>query len=209
MIVVFRGLHRRGLIVLLALTMSANASAESFTIFRGQGADTDFLEIVSDIANDDLTMDPTYFWGIHYRNTLGNEGKNGFTRFLFRHQITPEWEAQLTKHSGLQSNYAAHMAVLLRTRDFRPPIFNINFAAGLGPSYAFSRPTYEDGPDGQPNRGKYRFQNYMTYEVEFSLHSLPQWRVPVRIHHRSGLYGLVAPRRVGSNFFAIGLRREF
>ncbi|NOX75761.1 MAG: hypothetical protein GXP17_03930 [Gammaproteobacteria bacterium] len=199
----------RSLMALFVVTMSANVSAESLTLFRGQGADTNFLELLSDIANDELTMDPTYFWGVNYRNTLSNKGENGFTRFLLRYQITPEWEAQLTKHSGLQNNAAVHMAVLLRTRDFRPAIFNINFAAGLGPSYAFSRPTYEDGPDGQPNQGKYRFQNYMAYEVEFSLRSLPQWRVPVRIHHRSGMYGLIAPRRVGSNFFAIGLRREF
>ena len=198
-----------GFALFLALLAPADLSAASLTLFRGQGADTNFLDIASDIVYGNLTMDPTYFWGINYREAIRNGGENGVSRFLLHHDISLEWESQLTKHSGLQSNFAAHLALLVRSRDFRAPGFNVNFAAGMGPSYAFSRPTYEDGPDGQPNQGRYRFQNYMTYEVELSLRSLPGWRLPVRIHHRSGMYGLIAPRRVGSNFFAIGLRRDF
>ena len=154
-------------------------------------------------------MDPTFFWGINYSQKIQVENKTRFNQLL-----KPEWETQITKHSGLQNNYEAHIALLLRTRNFQPASFNVNFAAGIGPSYAFSTPTYEDGPDGKPNNGKpssgqYRFQSYMVYEIELSLQSLPDWKIPIRIHHRSGIYGIVAPPKVGSNFFAIGLRHNF
>jgi 2-polyprenyl-3-methyl-5-hydroxy-6-metoxy-1,4-benzoquinol methylase len=31
----------------------------------------------------------------------------------------------------------------------------------------------------------------------------------LRLHHRSGVYGLIAPQHVGSNFITIGLRKYF
>lgn len=51
-----------------------------------------------------------------------------------------------------------------------------------------------------------QFQYYMAFELEYAA---PQWeRVSViaRLHHRSGIYGLVSPSTTGSNFFGAGLR---
>lgn len=193
----------------LLLTFPTHLNANSLAIFKGQGADTDFMELPSDILNRELVMEPTFFWGLNYSQKI-KVGNN--TRF--NQLLKPEWEMQVSKHNGLQNNYEAHLAILVRTRNIHDDIFNINFAAGMGPSYAFSTPTYEDGPDGKPNdgspsSGQYQFQSYMTVEIELSLRNLPGWKLPVRIHHRSGIYGLIAPRRVGSNFFAIGLRYSF
>ena len=193
----------------LLLVLPTYSMAENFTLFRGQGADTNFLEIIPDIVSGDLIMDPTFFWGLNYSDTIQNRGNNWFTRLLRRNNISTGWETQITKHTGLQDNYEAHLAILLRTRNFQPGPLNINYAAGIGPSYAFSIPTYEDGPDGQPNNGEDKFESFMTFEIESSLQSLPEWKIPIRIHHRSGIYGLVAPPKVGSNFFAIGIRRSF
>lgn len=33
--------------------------------------------------------------------------------------------------------------------------------------------------------------------------------VITRVHHRSGVYGLIAPQRVGSNFMVFGIRYKF
>jgi hypothetical protein len=199
----------RNFLPALLLIFPVNTLGDNLTLFRGQGADTNFLEIIPDIVQGELTMDPTYFWGINYSEEIKINGLNPFTRLFQKFQITSEWEAQITKHSGLQDNTEVHLALLIRTRDFHPASLNINFAAGMGPSYALSRPTYEDGPDGQPNSGEYQFQSYMTFELELSLQSLPNWKIPIRIHHRSGIYGLVAPPKVGSNFFALGIRYSF
>lgn len=195
---------RLALFIATTLLTSPLLAAERLTLFKGQGADTNFLDLGSDIINGDLVMDPTYFWGINYGREIVLEADDGVAGFLRRHRLTPEWELQLTRHEGLQDNYEAHLALLLRTSNLDLAGLRVNLAAGMGPSYAFSRPTYEDGPDGQPGDGGYQFQNYMTYELEFSLARFPQVTMPFRIHHRSGMYGLIAPRRVGSNFFSQG-----
>jgi len=193
----------------LCLLIPGSLYASEVTLFWGQGADVNLPDIIPKALQGEIEMDPTYFWGINYKDEIP-AGDNPVSRFLTRHSITPEWEVQLTRHHGLQDNLESHIALLLRTRDFAvaDPLL-INFAAGMGPSYAFSTPTYEDGPDGQPNQGEYQFQSYFTFEMELSLRSLPDWSLATRIHHRSGIYGFIAPSKVGSNFFAIGIRRHF
>lgn len=197
------------LLFALSLSIPGRLLAGGVTVFWGQGADVNLPDIIPKLLQGEIDMDPTYFWGLNYSNTLPH-GDNRISRFLARHNISHEWEVQLTKHHGLQDNWESHAALLLRTRDFAiaDPL-HVNLAAGMGPSYAFSTPTYEDGPDGQPNQGKYKFQSYITFELEWSLRALPDWSLATRIHHRSGMYGLIAPSKVGSNFFALGVRRTF
>ncbi|GAC1604101.1 MAG: hypothetical protein NVS3B2_09260 [Ramlibacter sp.] len=74
------------------------------------------------------------------------------------------------------------------------------------PSYF--TPTYEDGPDSDPTR-RYRFQNFTAIELEGGLNQLPETSLVARIHHRSVLYGLIAPKHVGSNFLTVGIRHRF
>jgi hypothetical protein len=177
-------------------------------VFRGQGADENLPDIANHLVEGKIDLDPTWFWGVNYARRLDEE--NWLAEVMEHLWIDPEWEVQLTKHEGIQDNFASHLALLLRTHDvtlLSPLLFNVAF--GMGPSYAFSKPTYEDGPDGEPNQGEHQLQNYVTFELELGLESLPKWKLATRIHHRSGLYGLIAPRRVGSNFFALGIRYDF
>jgi hypothetical protein len=75
-------------------------------------------------------------------------------------------------------------------------------------SYAFGTPVYEDGPKNEPDR-HYRLQMLALFEVEWRLRDVENVSLVTRIHHRSGVYGLIAPRHVGSNFLAAGLRFQF
>ena len=43
-------------------------------------------------------------------------------------------------------------------------------------------------------------------EAEFKHASLPGVAVVPRIHHRSGVFGLIAPKTSGSNFIGVGVR---
>jgi len=200
----------KGALLLCCLAGSGLLAAGELALFRGQGADVNLPDIIPELFRQEIDMDPTWFWGLNYSREIGMQGLNPVSRFLLAHRITPEWETQLTKHHGLQDNVEAHLAWLLRSPDLAlGSVAAINVAAGMGPSYAFSKPTYEDGPDGQPNQGEYQFQNYFTVEAEFSTPALPDWSLALRVHHRSGMYGLIAPRRVGSNFFALGIRHAF
>jgi len=200
---------KRWFLLLLLHTIPTYSLAESISLFRGIGADSHYMSIVPNILTGELRLDPTYFWGINYSSAIQNRGENRFTKSLIKNRITPEWEAQITKYKGLQDNYEAHFALLLRSRNFTPAIFNINYAAGIGPSYASSKPTYENGSAVQANIEQRLFQTFLTFEVELSSRSMPEWRFPLRIHHRSGVFGLIGPPHIGSNFVTFGLRYRF
>lgn len=80
--------------------------------------------------------------------------------------------------------------------------------AGMGPSLALGRPAAEDGPsEGSPRRS--RLQVYIGLEVEARMADRPDTGLVLRVHHRSGAYGLVAPNNVGGNFIVLGLRHGF
>jgi hypothetical protein len=116
-----------------------------------------------------------------------------------------ELEGQIGHHFGLQDHAEVTLALLWRSRDFAMPLTNgrLNVAVGEGLSYALSRPAYEGIAHGQEPR---KFLNYLTFEAEFSHLSLPGVSVVPRVHHRSGIFGVIAPRGSGSDFIGIGLR---
>lgn len=121
-----------------------------------------------------------------------------------------EVEAGLFRHAGLQDHVEGTAALVLRSGQI--PLFSglsFNLAMGNGLSYAFSRPAFELGPTGVPGVGSRRLQYHMSFEAAFSHASLPQVEAFARLHHRSGVYGLISPRRTGSNYIGGGLRFWF
>ena len=116
-----------------------------------------------------------------------------------------ELEGQIGRHFGLQDHAEVTLALLWRSRDFAMPLTNgwLNVAVGEGLSYALSRPAYEGIAHGREPR---KFLNYLTFEAEFSHLSMPGVSVMPRVHHRSGIFGVIAPRGSGSDFIGIGLR---
>lgn len=51
--------------------------------------------------------------------------------------------------------------------------------------------------------------NYLMFEATFALPSHPQWQWVVRIHHRSGAFGLYGAGNTGSNTVGLGIRYCF
>jgi hypothetical protein len=179
------------------------------TIYQGQGVDTNLLELVPDIVTGDLEFDDTYFTGVGYFHPLPTpcvlDHVFGFLRVP---NTRTGLEGIVVKHYGLQDNWEADLAYSLRFAELKIRKLTIRFGVGFGLSYAFGTPSYEDGPDDNPSK-RYRFQNYDAYEIEWGIDSVPRIGLVTRIHHRSGIYGLVAPRHVGSNFLTLGLRYGF
>ena len=114
----------------------------------------------------------------------------------------------LLQHRGRQDNVELGAAYMLRTPDLALAQLRVNVGGGLGLSHAFGTPSYEDGPKSDPAK-RYHTQLLVLLEAEWSLASLPDWSLVTRIHHRSGAYGLIAPRFVGSNFVVAGVRYRF
>lgn len=175
----------------------------------GRGVDLNLLEIPEAILRNDWKEERSYFLGLSLSktvNTLG--GSIGALQDTFLADVRHGYEVILLKHRGRQTNAELGAAYVLRTPDLAIAQLRVNFAAGAGLSHAFGEPTYEDGPRDDPER-RYRTQLLALFEFEWGLSTLPDWSLVTRVHHRSGVFGVIAPRHVGSNFWAAGLRYRF
>lgn len=121
-----------------------------------------------------------------------------------------EAEAQVHKHFGLQTHTETVAALVIRTGEIHlTRALSMNMAWGNGVSYALGRPAYEMGVGGIRGVGTYRTQYHMSFETAFTLRSAPQVSAFLRLHHRSGIYGVISPRKTGSNYLGGGLRFTF
>lgn len=197
------------LLVPLHAANGTQPTRPSITLYQGQGVDTNLFEMGPKIVKGDLQFDDTYFTGLGYFHPLPNPGVlDRVFEFLRVPNTGTGLDAVVVKHYGLQHNWEADLAYSLRFAELKIWKLTLRFGVGFGLSYALGTPGYEDGPRDNPSR-RYRFQNYDAYEIEWGIASAPRIGLVTRIHHRSGMYGLIAPRHVGSNFLALGLRYGF
>jgi hypothetical protein len=82
-----------------------------------------------------------------------------------------------------------------------------SFAIGEGLSYATRVPTIEadNTRDGETRN----LLNYLMFEATFALPSHPKWELALRVHHRSGVFGLYKARNSGSTAVGLGIRYRF
>ncbi|HEU0200869.1 MAG TPA: hypothetical protein VFR86_10590 [Burkholderiaceae bacterium] len=182
---------------------------QTFSVYQAQGVDANLIDVIPKAVRGDLDFERSYFAGVGYQRFFANP------RLLQRILDTvgaPNIENGVdlvaVKHWGLQHNAELAAAYVLRTPMADLAGITLRFAVGFGLSYALGTPSYEDGPKDDPQR-RYRLQNFNTYEFEWGLRAVRSVSLVTRIHHRSGIYGLIAPRHVGSNFMAVGLRAAF
>jgi len=174
------------------------------TAYGSQWVNADLLEIPEFAVTGRLTSEEAYFVGAGLSRVivppffiplLG-------TDFAF-HGNRIELEGQVLRHFGDQSHWEGTIALMFRTGQI--PLFgglSVNLAFGEGLSYASERPRLEGSVRVEPSR----FLNYLAFEAEFSHASLPGVYFVPRIHHRSGVFGLIAERESGSNFIGAGIR---
>jgi hypothetical protein len=142
--------------------------------------------------------------------STGNRGAIMASALLDRtwfRNVRQGFTGSLLKHSGLQTNWEAGLAYTLATPNLKLGPVATHLKVGAGFSYAFSRPSYEDGPLAEPDR-RYRGQFLLLVENHWRLADSDKWSLVLRVHHRSGVYGLIAPQNVGSNFLAVGVERR-
>jgi hypothetical protein len=188
-----------------AVAQSVSEPQWEGTLYYGRGTDSNLRQLPRQILRADLPWEDTYFAGVGLARVtrppeliaglLGDRGSTGV-------------ELVLNKHHGLQDVVELGVLALLRTPFGELGALRVRGGVGIGFSYTFGRPTYEDGSVDEPDR-RWRFQNFNAFEVELGHSAAPRTTVVARVHHRSGLYGAIAPRRVGSNFIAVGVRHQF
>jgi len=172
---------------------------ENIYLYAAQGVDNNLREMPGDIISFALPTENTYLYGI-----------GSFIPFYIGSpQEYSGLELGLTsvlvKHSGIQSHIEIDAALTMKYKELFPKnrYLNIDLAFGYGLSYAFDTPIYEDTEVGELKY--YRLQNYMHFDAEFYTSSFESIHLLLRIHHRSGTYGLTAPSGVGSNFVGAGV----
>ena len=82
---------------------------------------------------------------------------------------------------------------------------NTSFSIGEGISYGTSVPSLEK----RSNENTKRLLNYLMLEATFAAPQYPRAQMVVRIHHRSGAFGLYGAGNTGSNDIGLGLRYLF
>jgi hypothetical protein len=82
-------------------------------------------------------------------------------------------------------------------------------AAGFGFSQALKKPKYEKGSEGIRGVHTRKFQFHILGELEFTSADAPDWHMVLRLQHRSGIWGVISPRRTGSNYLGLGIRKDF
>jgi hypothetical protein len=122
--------------------------------------------------------------------------------FRLGEHIRLEVEGQVAKHVGAQPHWELNALVIGRWVTFPWNAYlDTTFAVGEGISYATEVPALER------EEGASQWLNYLLVEVTFALPKYPEWAIVGRIHHRSGLFGALAPN--GSNVVAAGIKYRF
>jgi len=183
------------------------------TVYRDIFVDTNFYSLPFDAVTGQLDTHNVFFQSIGVGYTIIPSfslpmpfcacSVNG---------LTLELEGQFGKYSGLQHTYESDLAVLVRSPQL--PLFagfSVNFAIGLGGSYAFSRPEYEGSfaAEGELAAGPQQFLIYLPMELEFTHDRLNRWHLVLNVHHRSGGWGAIAPEHSGANYVGGGIRVDF
>ncbi len=184
-------------------------SPQEVTLYLGQGADTDLPDLPGKAARGTLQFDQTWFTGAGFAYPdVPAAGVRTALGWVGLQNSSSAKELVIVKHSGKQSHVEWGALYLLRTPYAALGPVRLRAGAGIGFSYAWGRPSYEDGPLDEPDR-RYKLQNFDAYELETGIAAWPRLAFVGRVHHRSGAYGLIAPRNVGSNFLTVSLRYAF
>lgn len=124
-----------------------------------------------------------------------------------------EGEGQFVVHSGVMSHLEYNGLFVLRSQPF--DWLPLSLALGEGLSVATQNPGMENPRKSwnDPNReSEYskKLLNYLMFEVDYALPGdTYKPRVFMRIHHRSGIYGIFCPPTCGSNFMAYGVKVRY
>jgi len=174
------------------------------TAYGGRWVNADLLEIPEFAVTGELTAEHAYFVGAGLSRVIVPSFSIPLpgTDFAFRGNRI-DLEGQVLRHFGNQSHWEGTLALVFRTGQI--PLFgglSVNLAFGEGLSYASERPNLEGSFRVEPSR----LLNYLAFEAEFSHASLPGVSFVPRIHHRSGIFGVIAPKESGSNFIGAGIR---
>jgi len=161
--------------------------------YLGQASDNRFLDIV---VKFDLQPIHSYMAAF----TVGKE------LVTYKDTIRLEAEGQIAKHWGVQSHTELNGVLILRWLPFFwDDYLDTSFGIGDGFSYASDIPVLEKDECEETSR----LLNYLMAEFAFEIPKKAFWDLFIRVHHRSGVFGLIHGVTEGSNVLCTGVRYRF
>lgn len=149
---------------------------------------------------------PENIQSLEYMHTLGEE--NIVRRFFSPVVGVVQLAANVTLRNGREQSRIVEVDPYIAFRWANLPwnhYLNTSFAIGEGVSYASSVPAIEK----RQNDDTKRLLNYLMFEATFAHPEHPRLQYVLRVHHRSGAYGLYHAGNTGSNDVGIGIRYLF
>jgi hypothetical protein len=168
------------------------AGSNSLTLYAGRYSD--------DRLGDVLLSKP-----VTYMNSwlLAVAASHAFALASPAHQW--ELEGQLARHVRGQHHWETNLLAIYRWQRFSwRRVLQTSLAVGEGLSYASRVPPLEAA--SQTNVGATRLLNYILVEMTVAPPQVKDWSLVVRVHHRSGVYGLFNDVKGGSNVIAAGVK---
>ncbi|NCO61618.1 MAG: hypothetical protein COZ70_06620 [Deltaproteobacteria bacterium CG_4_8_14_3_um_filter_51_11] len=133
----------------------------------------------------------------------------------------PGWDwapgmSHSSQNSGSHFHWETNLALVGRWHKFPwNRYLQTSLSLGDGISYAAKLPPYEVDPHGQLHGEEHaqvhtaRVLNYLLIELSVTRPEIAPWSVFFRIHHRSGIFGLIDNVDLGSDFVCLGVRYDF
>ena len=123
----------------------------------------------------------------------------------YNEKIDIEFEGQYVRHNGKQHHNEYNALVIARWWFSLNNQKDYSAAIGGGLSYADEIPEIE----ALHHEKTSRLLGYLLFEFTFPLPATQSWQGSVRIHHRSGIYGLFNDVHGASNSLGVGVRYQF
>lgn len=122
--------------------------------------------------------------------------------------LTIEPELGAGRRFGNQDEFEFWGALYLRYRGFPwDRYLTTSVAISTGMNYATG--TSEEERERNQNETGSRWLHYLSPEVTFALPSHPDVELMFRLHHRSGIFGLINGAHGGNQYGTVGLRVRF
>jgi len=185
------------------LILLLNLYSDDIDFYRGNIIDSDLLNIISFQTNKkNIDTDINMYSIGYYKDIFGKKE-------VFKMPLRIQLGGILGVHDISNNTYEANILMRFKIDNLIRNIagFNLGISFAEGLSYVSGDISYEDGTVTEPDK-TYNLQNYLQFQLNFNYSKFTNTSVFFRIHHRSGIYGIIAPPKVGSNFIGVGLNYQ-
>lgn len=172
----------------------------AFLVYHGQTAQTIFLKLMRFKSPRHIK---TYISSIEADKKLFDFWKKRF-QFEWANNFTWRWQQELQKDFWELNSY-----LMLRWNSFPwNKYVYTTIAFGEGFSYS-SKVPYIESHDKTNSEETSKFLNFLSYEITIGKPKCRDWSLVYKLHHRSGIFGMINNVSGGSNVTAVGIRYTY